>query len=158
MPAVNLGLPRARQRRWKDEKVIARWGPQCAVFVGAAVVLLASDGVAGIVFGVLLFGYGWVVSPAFFPRSADLQVAVERATSGQAPLVFWKPGCIYCIRLRVGLGWGGRRVSWVDSSADERAEAVVRSKNGGDHTTPTVTFRDETRTNPDVDWVRSLSR
>ena len=138
--------------------MIARWWPPSAVLVGALAVLLVSSGVVGIVIAVLLLVYAWVISPAFFPRSADLQVAVERAAAGQAPLVFWKPGCIYCIRLRVGLGSTARRVSWVDSSVDERAEALVRSKNDGDHTTPTVLSRDETRTNPDVDWVRSLLR
>ncbi len=124
--------------------------------LGAVALLVAPGGVVGIVMAVLLIVYAWVASPAFFPRSADLQVALERAAAGQAPLVFWKPGCAFCIRLRVGVGSGGRRLSWVDSSLDEQARAVVRSKNGGDHTTPTVMFGDETRTNPDVDWVRKL--
>jgi hypothetical protein len=110
------------------------------------------------VMAVLLLLYAWIISPAFFPRSADLQVALERAADGQAPLVFWKPGCIFCIRLRVGVGPTGGRVSWVDSSRDKEARAVVRSKNGGDHTTPTVMFRDEIRTNPQVEWVRALLR
>jgi hypothetical protein len=47
-------------------------------------------------------------------------------------------------------------MSWIDSSVDEQARAVVCSANGGNHTTPTVIFRDETRTNPDAGWVRSL--
>ena len=138
--------------------VIGRWWRPGAVLLGAAAVLPVSSGVMGIVIAVLLLVYAWVLSPAFFPRSVDLQVGLERAAVGQAPLVFWKPGCAYCIRLRVGLGATGRRVSWVDSSVDDQAEAVVRSKNGGDHTTPTVMSRDETRTNPDVEWVRSLVR
>jgi mycoredoxin len=110
------------------------------------------------VMAVLLLLYAWIISPMFFPRSADLQVALERAADGQAPLVFWKPGCIFCIRLRVGVGPTGGRVSWVDSSRDKEARALVRSKNGGDHTTPTVMFRDEIRTNPQVEWVRALLR
>ena len=138
--------------------MIARWWPSGAVLLGTAAVLLAWSGVVGIVTALLMVAYAWIFSPAFFPRSAELKVAVERAAAGQAPLVFWKPGCIYCIRLRAGLVSTGRRVSWVDSSVDEQAEAVVRTKNDGDHTTPTVLYRDQTRTNPDVGWVRSLVR
>ena len=139
-------------------RVIGRWWRPGIMVLASVALLVAPGGVVGIVIAVLLIVYAWIVSPAFFPRSADLQVALERAAAGQAPLVFWKPGCPFCIRLRVGVGSTGRRVSWVDSSLDEQARAVVRSKNGGDHTTPTVMFRDETRTNPDVDWVRKLLR
>lgn len=52
----------------------------------------------------------------------------------------------------------GRRVSWVDSSVDPEARATARSKNAGDHTTPTVMFGNDTRTNPEVGWVRALLR
>ncbi len=138
--------------------VIGRWWAPVIIVLGAVAVLTASSGPVSIVIAVLLIGYALMVSPAFFPRSADLQVALERATAGRAPLVFWKPGCIHCIRLRVAVGRDGRRMSWIDSSVDQRAEAIVRSKNGGDHTTPTVMFSDRTRTNPDIAWVRTLLR
>ena len=139
-------------------RAVGRWWPSGVVLLGAMAIWVASHEVVAIVVGVLLLLYAWMLSPAFFPRSADLQVALERAAAGQAPLVFWKPGCIYCILLRLRVGSTGRRVSWVDSSVDEQARAVVRSINGGDHTTPTVMFGSETRTNPDVGWVRSLLR
>lgn len=139
-------------------RTIGRWWPPGVVLLGAMAFLVASHAVVAIVVAALLLGYAWMLSPAFFPRSTDLQVALERAASGQAPLVFWKPGCTYCILLRLRVGSTGRRVSWVDSSVDEQARAVVRSINGGDHTTPTVMFGDKTRTNPDVGWVRSLLR
>ncbi len=138
--------------------VIGRWWPPVIVALGAVAVLIASNGLVGIVIAVLLGGYALMVSPAIYPKSADLQVALERATAGQAPLVFWKPGCRYCIRLRLAVGRTGRRMSWIDSSVDKQAQAIVRSKNGGDHTTPTVMFNDQTRTNPDVAWVRTLLR
>lgn len=137
---------------------MGRWWPPGIVVLAAVAVSVASEGVWGIVMAVLLLVYAWMISPAFFPRSADLEVAQERAAAGQSPLVFWRPGCLFCIRLRVGLGRTVRRVSWVDTSLDQEARAVVRSKNGGGHTTPTVMFGDETRTNPEVDWVRRLLR
>lgn len=126
-----------------------------AILFAAAAVTSVSPGAGGLVVGVLLVGYAWAVSPAFFPRSTDLQVAQDRSATGQTPVVFWKPGCLYCMKLRVGLGMRGRELSWVDSSVDEQAQAVVRSANGGDHTTPTVMSQGETRTNPDIAWVRS---
>ncbi len=136
--------------------VIGRWWPSIVVVLGAVAVLIASSGPVSIVIAVLLIGYALMISPAFFPRSAELEGALEQAKAGRAPLVFWKPGCIYCIRLRIAVGRTGRRMSWIDSSVDEGAEAIVRSKNGGDHTTPTVMFEDQTRTNPDAGWVRAL--
>lgn len=139
-------------------RATGRWWPPSLVLLAALAVLALSRGVVGVVIAIVMLVYAWVVSPAFFPRSADLQTALERARSGRAPLVFWKPGCVHCVGLRVSIGSTGRRVSWVDSSVDERAESMVRSQNGGDHTTPTVMFRDEVRTNPDAAWVRSLRR
>lgn len=139
-------------------RVAGRWWPPGIVVLAAVAFLVTSDGPVSIVMAVLLLAYGVAISPVFFPRSADLRVALRRAAAGQAPLVFWKPGCVHCVRLRVGLGRAGRRVSWVDSSLDPKAAAVVRSENGGNHTTPTVVFGDEARTNPDAGWVRSLLR
>ena len=143
-------------------RMIARWWP--SVFVALAGVvflvgeLVASRRLVGIVAGVALLAFAWLLSPALFPGSADLDVARRRAAEGDAPVIFWKPGCSYCILLRVMVGPAGRRASWVDSSVDEQARAVVRSVNAGDHTTPTVMFGEDTRTNPDAAWVRSLLR
>jgi len=138
-------------------RVIRRWWLPGVVLVGAVVLLLTVPrSVVSFVVAVIMLGYAWVFSPAFFPRGADLQVALRRAAEGRAPLVLWKPGCRHCIWLRARLGLAGRRMSWIDSSVDEEARAVVRSATGGDHTTPTVIFRNETRTNPDAAWVRSL--
>lgn len=141
---------------------LGRWWPSIFLAV-AAVVFVAGVPVAGhpgvgVGAAVALLVFAWLISPALFPASADLDMARRQAEQGRAPLVFWKPGCTYCILLRVRMGATGTRVSWVDSSVDEAARAVVRSLNGGDHTTPTVMFRDESRTNPDAAWVRSLVR
>ncbi|MGH3504958.1 MAG: glutaredoxin family protein [Nocardioidaceae bacterium] len=139
-------------------KWVGRWWPPGAVLLAAMAVLVVSNGVAGILIAVLLLVYSWMVSPAFFPRSTDLRAALVSATAGEAPLILCKPGCAYCIRLRMALLPISRRAFWVDSSLDEHAEMLVRSQNAGDHTTPTVVFRDQARTNPDVTWVRSLLR
>ncbi len=142
--------------------MIGRWWPSAFVALAGVVFLVgqrvASHPLVGVVAGVLLLSCAWALSPTFFPRSADLGVARRRAAQGEAPVIFWKPGCTYCILLRLMVGPAGRRATWVDSSLDEQARAVVRSVNGGDHTTPTVMFGEQTRTNPDAAWVRSLLR
>lgn len=143
-------------------RYLGRWWP--AVFLTlAAVVFFAGETVGGhllvgVVAAVPLLVFAWLISPALYPASEDLEKARHRAMQGRAPLVFWKPGCTYCILMRVRVGFAGSKVSWVDSSVDEAARSVVRSLNGGNHTTPTVMFRDESRTNPDAAWVRSLVR
>lgn len=144
-------------------RTVRRWWP--AAFGGlAAILVLFTDIVVGragrgVLLGVLMLALGWILSPGLFPRSADLTRAEAGARAGRAPVVFWKPGCSYCIRMRLSLlGRTGRRVSWVDSSVDPAAERLVRAANNGDHTTPTVVFCDEVRTNPHPSWVRSLVR
>lgn len=141
---------------------LGRWWP--AVFLAvAAVVFFVGETVGvhrlvGVVAAVPLLVFAWLISPALFPASANLETARHRAMQGQAPLVFWKPGCTYCILMRIRVGAAGKKVSWVDSSVDEAARSVVRTLNGGNHTTPTVMFREQSRTNPDAAWVRSLVR
>ena len=156
--AAHPAVDRAPERAYGDivSRLIRRWWLPGVVLLGAVFLLTVPRSVVSSVVAVIMLVYAWVFSPAFFPKGADLQVALKRAAAGRAPLVFCKPGCTYCIWLRVRLGLAGRRMSWVDSSVDEQARAVVRSANGGDHTTPTVIFRNETRTNPDAAWVRSL--
>ena len=138
--------------------VLSRWWPTGVVLLGAFVALTSVGGVLGLAVAVLMVAYAFVLSPALFPRSADLGEARRKADAGQAPMVVWKPGCIYCVRMRLGLRGSGRRVSWVDSSIDEDAQALVRAANDGDHTTPTVFVSGRSRTNPDVDWVREQVR
>ena len=70
------------------------------------------------------------------------------------PVVYWRPGCHYCLRLRLSLLLSRRRVVWVDISSDPAAAARVRSVNGGNETVPTVFSRGSVRTNPSPRWVR----
>ncbi|MFI2780433.1 glutaredoxin domain-containing protein [Streptomyces sp. ALB3] len=111
--------------------------------VGASVALLA-------VF-VLLAG---VYSPLPFPPSTDTAEARRRSAADGGPIVFWRPGCTYCLRLRLRLGRSARRVHWVDIWRDPAGAAVVREANGGDETVPTVVVAGRPYVNPDPRWVR----
>lgn len=137
---------------------VKRWGTS-SVFLAAAVVLLVVDLVegnmlSGVLTAVLLLAGGLVVSPALFPRGPALARAQEQAAERGVPLIYWKAGCSYCIRMRWGLGRAGQRAVWVDIWKDADAAAEVRRLNGGDETTPTVTVGRESRTNPSPAWVR----
>ncbi|GHH73117.1 membrane protein [Streptomyces sulfonofaciens] len=105
---------------------------------------------------VLLAG---VHSPLVFPRSIGALEAQRRSAVDGRPVVFWRPGCLYCLRLRFRLGRGAHRLHWVDIWRDPAAAAVVRAANDGNETVPTVVVAGRPHTNPDPAWVREqLSR
>ncbi|MFJ9711789.1 glutaredoxin domain-containing protein [Streptomyces sp. NPDC101234] len=110
---------------------------------GAAVALL-------LVF-MLLAG---VNSPLIFPRSVGALEAQHRSTVDGRPVVFWRPGCTYCLRLRIRLGRDARRLHWVNIWRDPAGAATVREANSGNETVPTVVVDGRPHTNPDPAWVR----
>ncbi|MFI5819652.1 glutaredoxin domain-containing protein [Streptomyces rishiriensis] len=122
---------------------------------------LASSGASGaavalLVVFVLLAG---VNSPLVFPRSIDALEARRRSTADGRPVVYWRPGCQYCLRLRLRLGRRARELYWVDIWRDPAGAAAVRAVNDGDETVPTVVVGGRPHTNPDPAWVRGrLSR
>lgn len=90
-------------------------------------------------------------SPLIFPRpSAD--------TSDGRPVVYWRPGCRYCMRLRFRLGRDAHRAHWVNIWRDPEGAAAVRAANNGDETVPTVVVAGRPHTNPDPAWVREQLR
>ncbi|MFI8192067.1 glutaredoxin domain-containing protein [Streptomyces sp. NPDC085946] len=111
-------------------------------FGTAAVLLLVS---------VLLAG---VHSAVLFPRSIGALEARRRSAADGRPVVFWRPGCMYCLRLRVRLGRSARQAHWVDIWRDPAGAAAVRAANGGDETVPTVLVAGRPHVNPDPAWVR----
>ncbi|MEU3605174.1 glutaredoxin domain-containing protein [Streptomyces sp. NPDC035033] len=111
----------------------------------------AGTGAALLAFLLLLAG---VNSPLVFPRSLTSAEAVRRGTADGRPVVYWRPGCPYCVRLRVRLGGRARRAHWVNIWRDPEAAAAVRAANGGDETVPTVLVAGRPHTNPDPAWLR----
>lgn len=103
---------------------------------------------AAVVFGVLGLAASWWFSPWQGGRSMR-HGAVERLSASERPVViYWRPGCAYCARLRRRLRRAGRRAIWVNIWQDEEAAAFVRSVNDGNETVPTVVMDDRTITNP----------
>lgn len=95
-----------------------------------------------------------LLTPIAFPRSPGDEQGRALAERNGVPLIYWRPGCSFCIRLRLSLGLAGRRAVWVNIRRDPAAAARVRSVNDGNETVPTVFVGGEHRTNPSPSWVR----
>jgi mycoredoxin len=99
-----------------------------------------------------------VLSPMPFPRSIGAIQAQEASAQDGRPIIYWRPGCPYCLRLRSRLGRQARRAHWVDIWSDPAGAAAVRAITGGDETVPTMVSGAESLVNPDASRVRELLR
>ncbi|MFF9126370.1 glutaredoxin domain-containing protein [Streptomyces sp. NPDC014889] len=130
----------------------------CGSFLATSQVLQGNPGGAAAEFLVFALLAG-VCSPLVFPRSIGALEAQDRSAADGRPIVFWRPGCTYCLRLRIRLGRRARQVHWVDIWRDPAGAAAVRAANNGNETVPTVVVAGRPHTNPDPAWVREqLSR
>ncbi|MFI8913789.1 glutaredoxin domain-containing protein [Streptomyces sp. NPDC053513] len=93
-------------------------------------------------------------SPLVFPRRTEAAEAQRLSAADGRPIVYWRPGCKYCLRLRLRLGRRARQLYWVDIWRDPAGAAVVRAANNGDETVPTVVVAGRPFVNPDPAWVR----
>lgn len=95
-----------------------------------------------------------VTSPLVFPRSIGALEAQRRSAADGRPVVYWRPSCAYCLRLRLRLGRSARQAHWVNIWRDPAGAAAVRAVNDGNETVPTVVVAGRPHTNPDPAWVR----
>ena len=89
-----------------------------------------------------------------FPGVSDLATARQQADRDGCPVVIFRPGCSYCLRMLWSLGAEARRVHWVDVRGDRDASRTVRSVTGGDETVPTVLMDGRWEVNPPIEAVR----
>ena len=97
----------------------------------------------------------WWVSP--LRRGPHIDHAQAQAQAGNDDLVvYWKPGCSYCIRLLRGLNRRERnRILWVNVWKDNDAARFVADRNDGNVLTPTVLTGAGRRLPMSVEAVRS---
>lgn len=126
----------------------------CGSALATGPILQGDTGTAAVLLLVFLLLAG-VTSPLVFPRSIGAAEARRRSAADGRPVVFWRPGCTYCMRLRFRLGRDARRLHWVNIWRDPEGAAAVRAANDGDETVPTVVVAGRPHTNPDPGWVRA---
>ncbi|WP_406456760.1 NrdH-redoxin [Streptomyces sp. NBC_00876] len=63
-------------------------------------------------------------------------------------VVYWRPGCPYCMKLRLQLRFTKVRRTEVNIWRDPEAAAFVRSVADGNETVPTVTVAGKAMVNP----------
>lgn len=68
-------------------------------------------------------------------------------------VIYWRPGCPFCMRLRARLGKKADDATWINIWEDQDAAEFVRSVNDGNETVPTVVLDGESFTNPDPSQV-----
>lgn len=114
-----------------------------------------ADGAPGsaVVLGLIGLGLAWLFSPWQGGRTDRHQDVLERPVTDRDVVIYWRPGCIFCIRLRGRLGRHGKEATWVNIWQDPAAAEFVRGVNGGNETVPTVVIGGEAHTNPDPQEV-----
>ncbi|MFE9259135.1 glutaredoxin domain-containing protein [Streptomyces sp. NPDC006879] len=73
-------------------------------------------------------------------------------------VLYWRPRCPYCVKLRLILALKGLRCRKVNIWRDPEAAAVVRSVAGGYETVPTVTVAGRALVNPSVSQLMETVR
>lgn len=139
---------------------MSRWWPALTGVVVSVVLLVQTLLTGDLSMLVLAVGFlvlAWWLSPLNGrggPRHTDIE-----AHRGDFPVVvYWRPGCVYCLRLRGALGKDKDKATWVSIWADEEAAAFVRSINDGNEVVPTVRIGEQVHTNPEPDLVRAALR
>ncbi|MBF4162108.1 glutaredoxin domain-containing protein [Nocardioides acrostichi] len=137
--------------------LVFRWLAPALLVLCAVAMAASGPGALGWLWTMFLLFLAVAFSPLAFPRSRGYDEGRRRAAEGGVPLVCWKPGCSWCVRMRAALV--GAPVVWVDVTTDEDAAAWVAAHNGGNVTTPTVWFPDgSVLTNPPPAQVRAAVR
>ncbi|MEU8255722.1 glutaredoxin domain-containing protein [Micromonospora inaquosa] len=140
-------------RRW----MLAILMVACGVLVAAAQLTAGLSVVGGVELLVFLV-LALLLSPWAFPRPVSAAEAQRASAVDGRPIVYWRPGCRYCLQLRFSLGRLARRAHWVDIWRDPAAAAAVRAVAGGNETVPTVVLGDQAVVNPDRAWFRQQLR
>jgi len=124
------------------------------MFAVMAIVLFflnGRGGFGGLVVPLTFLGIAVASTPLFKRASVSRSAALA---SGGHVVIYHRPGCTFCIRMKAALGKDGARATWVDIWDDEDAAAYVRSVNDGNETVPTVVVGGKAHTNPAPSFVR----
>ena len=73
-----------------------------------------------------------------------------QSLSMSSATVYWRPGCPFCLKLRLGLRLTRTPHQLVNVREDPEASAFVKRHNGGNEVVPTVAVGDRVLNNPSV--------
>ncbi|MHC5902454.1 glutaredoxin domain-containing protein [Streptomyces sp. S6] len=121
--------------------------------VSASGLLTRENPVAAVALTLLFAALAFINSPLIFPKS--ITEAEAQAADDGRPVIYWRPTCKYCIRLRIRLGGKARELHWVNIWADPAAAARVRAANDGNETVPTVFIDGRPHVNPEASWLKA---
>jgi mycoredoxin len=106
---------------------------------------------------VTLGALAWWMSPWRAPGGATHREVRARPEGERGLVVYRRPGCPYCERLRRRIGRDRDAVvTWVDIWRDAEAAAFVRGVNDGNETVPTVVADGTAYSNPEPSEVLEL--
>ncbi|GHD07935.1 glutaredoxin domain-containing protein [Zhihengliuella salsuginis] len=125
-----------------------------AVILARAVSGDSVDAVA-VVFSVALVGFGVFTGISLLAGSQP-DAGVDEHVERGGVVVFWRPGCTFCLRLMWTLRARLGDVYWVNIWKDDDAAARVRSINKGNETVPTLVTDTETFVATDRPRARAL--
>lgn len=118
-------------------------------------VLIARESViGGVAVALFLLAMAYWISPRQGGRSVRQSELGSLPAERRRVVIYWRPGCSYCARLKRALGPDRERATWVNIWQDAEAAAFVRDVNDGDEIVPTVVINGEPHTNPDPKLVR----
>ncbi len=98
--------------------------------VGFAIVLL-------VLLGLMLWLLLWWTRPGRGGQHISRAAALAAADDGDV-IVYWRPGCVFCDRLKLGLGSARHDVSWINILKDSEAAEYVASLRDGNESVPTA--------------------
>lgn len=137
---------------------LVRWSNSIA-FAAIAVIVLFMFGqqgnwAAAVIAAVVILAIAWISSPVFGRKGTPWSELRGEPEEARGVVIFWRPGCIFCMRMKAMLGSTGRKAQWVNIWRDADAAEFVRGHNNGNETVPTVILDGEVHTNPEPGVVR----
>ncbi len=143
---------------WDAFVMIQRWIPSLFLLALAVIVAVVRPSLVGLLAAAFVLLLAVVTAPLtgvmLFPRSVSAAEAARRSAEDGRPIIFWRPGCPFCLRLRATLIGRTSRALWVNIWDDPQGAAAVREVAGGNETVPTVLWGADAHVNPDPRWVR----
>lgn len=136
---------------WRNVRImLRRWAPPALLLILGAVAWAVGRPVWYLVVLALL---ALLVSPLVFPQPLTAAEAQRRSAADGRAIIYWRPGCPFCLRLRATLAGEARQAYWVDIWKDPEAAAAVRAVADGNETVPTVILAGVPHVNPNPRWL-----